>query len=59
MKKYIVPSINIVDVSCEKVMMAVSVQVSKKPADPNMEAMAPGGGWIMDNEDETKCYSVW
>lgn len=59
MKKYIVLSINIVDVSYEKAMMAASVPISNKPANPNMDAMAPGGGWIMDNEDETKCSSVW
>lgn len=59
MKKYIIPSINVVALSSEKAMMAASVNVSDKPANPNMDAMAPGGGWVMDKEDETKCSSVW
>lgn len=60
MKKYIIPSINVVAVSSEKAMMAASsVKVSGKPANPNMDAMAPRGGWVMDKEDETKCRSVW
>lgn len=60
MKKYIVPSINVVALSSEKAMMAASsVKVSDKSANPNLDAMAPGGGWVMDKEDETKCSSVW
>lgn len=60
MKKYIIPSINVVALSSEKAMMAASsMKVSGNPADPNLDAMAPGGGWVMDKEDETKCSSVW
>ena len=51
MKKYIVPSIKVVALSSEKAMMAASVNVSDKPANPNMDAMAPVGGWVMDKED--------
>lgn len=59
MKKYIVPSINVVALSSEKAMMAASVKVSGKSANSKMDAMAPEGSWVMDNEDETKCSSVW